>query len=99
VGGVGLAVVFDVGLGCFRGMMGCMLMVALGSVCVMCCGFVFPGFVVGSGFFVVTGRVLMMLCCLAMVLCCLLRHNFPPTGRNSRRPSEFSLTSDFHTEL
>jgi hypothetical protein len=81
VGGIGLVVGFDVGLGCFRGVMGCMLMVAMGHVRVMCCGLVLSGFKVVGGFSMVTSRVFVMLCCLVMMLCCLRRHSFPPTGR------------------
>jgi hypothetical protein len=73
-------------------MISCMLMVAMGHVGVMCCGLVLPGFMVNSGFSVVTSRMLMMLCCLVVMLYSLLRHSFPPTGRDWRRPSEFALT-------
>ena len=86
VGGVGFGVMFDVGLGCFRGVMRCMLLVAMGHMRVMCCCLVLSGFMVASGFPVVTSRVFVMLCCLVMMLCCLLGHNFPPTGRKWRRP-------------
>jgi hypothetical protein len=92
VGWVGLGVVFDVGLSCFRGMMSCMLMVAMGHVRVMCCCLVLSGFMVAGGFSVVTSRVFVMLCCLVMMICCLFGHNFPPTGRDCKRPSEFAVT-------
>jgi hypothetical protein len=92
VGRVGLGVVFDVGLGCFRGVMSCMLMVAMGHMRVMCCSLVLSGFMVTGGFSVVTSRVFVMLCCLVMMIYGLLGHSFPPTGRDWRRPSEFALT-------
>jgi hypothetical protein len=81
VRGVGLGVVFDVGLGCFRGVMGCMLMMTMGHVRMMCCCLVLSGFMVAGGFSVVTSRVFVMLCCLVMMFYGLLGHNFPPTGR------------------
>ena len=82
MGRICLSVVLDVGLGCFGGMMGCMLMVAMGHLRVMCRGLVLSGFMVAGGFSVVTSRVFVVFRCLVMMVCCLCRHSFPPTGRD-----------------
>jgi hypothetical protein len=58
VGWVGFGVMFDVGLGGFRSVMGGVLVMTISQVRVMCCGLVLTGLVVTGGFSVVMGRVL-----------------------------------------
>ena len=66
----GLAVVFDMRLGCFRSVVHRVFVVTASQVSVMRCCVVLPCFVVLSGFFVVSCRVFVMLSCLVMMLCC-----------------------------
>ena len=68
----GLAVSFNMGLGRFRRVMRCQLVVTEGQVRVVCRRFVFACFVVLCGFFVMPCRVFVVLCRLLMMLCCLL---------------------------
>jgi len=64
----------DVRLGCLRGVVHRVLMVTVGKMGMVCCGFVLSVFVVFCGLLMVPGRVFVMFCCLVMMLCCLLRH-------------------------
>jgi hypothetical protein len=78
VGRAGLGVVFDVRLGCFRRVMRCMRVMAVGQVRVVPCQFVAAGFVVPCGFLMVARCVFVVLCCLMMMFRCLLGHEIPP---------------------
>jgi hypothetical protein len=60
-------VVFDVQLGRFRGVLGGMMQVSLGSVCVMRRSLVFSSFVMPGSFAMVPRRVLMVFGCLMMM--------------------------------
>jgi hypothetical protein len=75
LGGGGLtlaAIFFDVRFCRFAGMVPCVLMVAVGELCVMRGGFMFSSFVMFGGFLVVASRVLVMFRCLVMMICCFL---------------------------
>jgi hypothetical protein len=63
------------------------VVVRMGNVGVMRCHLVLPCFVVLRGLLMVVRRVFVMLCCLMMMLRCLLRHTFPPTGCHRRSPA------------
>ena len=63
---------FDVSLCGFCSVVNCVLMVTVGEVCVMCGRFVVSLFVLLCGFIVVSCRVFVMLCSLAVMLRCLL---------------------------
>ncbi|MGH9773539.1 MAG: hypothetical protein ACRD50_01170 [Candidatus Acidiferrales bacterium] len=65
-------VVLDVKLGCLGGVVSRMVMMALSCVCVMGGRFMVARFVVFGGFAMMSRRVLVMFCCFAMMLCCLL---------------------------
>jgi hypothetical protein len=66
------AVIFNMGLGCFRSVVDGMLVVPVSEVCVVSCRLVFSRFVVLGGFLVVSCCVFVMLRCFVMVLDCLL---------------------------
>jgi hypothetical protein len=87
VGCAAFGVVFDVRLGGFRGVMGCVLVVTIGKVRVMRCGLVLTGFVVASGLSMVTGRVLVMLCRFVVMFGCLFGPVFPPASRDIGEPA------------
>jgi hypothetical protein len=87
VGCAALGVVFDVCLGGFRGVMGCVLVVTIGKVRVMRCGLVLTSFVVASGLSMMTGRMLMVICCFGVMFDCLFGHVFPPASRDIGEPA------------
>jgi hypothetical protein len=68
---------FDVGLGCFGCVVRCVLVVAVGQMCVVRGRFVFACFVMLCGFLVMARRVFVMLRCFTMMVRCLLRHKSP----------------------
>ncbi len=71
VGGDGLAVIFNMGLGGLRRVVHGVFVVTACQVRVVCRGFVFARFVVLSGLLVVARRMFVMLCCPVMMFCCL----------------------------
>jgi hypothetical protein len=72
----GLAVVFDMGFGCFRSVVHGVFVVAAGQVGMMCRGLMFSRFMVLSGFLVVSCGVFVMLGRLMMMFSCFLGHAF-----------------------
>jgi hypothetical protein len=72
VGWHGLAVLFEVRLGCFGCVVHGVLVVAAGEVSVMPGGFVPSCFVMLRRFLMMSSRVFMMFGCLVMMLCCFL---------------------------
>jgi hypothetical protein len=73
-GGRFVPVMFDVKLGCFRRMMGCVMHVALGSVRVVSRCLMVSRIVMVRRLMMMSGGVFVMLCCLAMMFACFLRH-------------------------
>jgi len=61
----------------FGGVMVCVVRVAVCRVRVVSGGFVVTCFIMPGGFAMVSGRVVVVLGCLVMVLCCLFRHGRP----------------------
>jgi hypothetical protein len=68
----GLAVIFNMRLGRFSGVVLCVFLVTAGQVRMMRCCLVFSRFMMLCGFLVVSCRKLVMLCRLVMMLCCFL---------------------------
>lgn len=60
------------------GMVRRVFVVTSGEVCMMRCGLVFSCFMMLCGFLMVSCRVFIMLCCLAVMLYCFYRHKFLP---------------------
>lgn len=67
--GVGIAVRFDMMLGCVLGMFGGMDMMPMGEMRMVRSSFMVPFAVMPCGFAVVTRSVLVMLRCLGMMMC------------------------------
>ncbi len=66
----GRAMICDMRLRCLPGMVRRVFVMAAGEVGMMRCGFVFSCFMLLCGFLMVSCRVFMMLCCLAVMLYC-----------------------------
>jgi hypothetical protein len=71
---------FDMRLGRFRSVVHCMFVMTAGQVCMMSCRLLISRFVMFSGLLMVSCRVFVMLCCLVVMISCLFRHDFPPSG-------------------
>jgi len=77
---------FDVRLGRFRGVMRCMLVVAVSQVGMVCGQFVAAGLVVLCCFLMMACCVFVVLCRLVMMFRCLPGHEIPPLGRREKNP-------------
>lgn len=69
--------IFDVGFGSFAGVVCRMLMMTVGQVSMMGCGFVFHRIMMLGGLAMMPCRMLMMLCCFVMMLGSFLGHRSP----------------------
>jgi len=67
-------VMFRVKLGRLRGMVGCVVKVALRGVSVVSRSLMVASFVMLRRFMMMLGGMFVVLCCLAMVFCCFLGH-------------------------
>jgi hypothetical protein len=65
---------FDVQLGCLRGVVGRMVMMAVGRVRVVCGEMMIPRFVMPRGFTVMMRGAFVMFCRTIVVLCCFSGH-------------------------